>query len=183
MVLVAVLIAYVWYNYTGWQSFSYGTGASPAWTPAGQADISMLRFKGCTFSVARGDGATATMDVTAVLNGMAVAYAGGTNNPPSLTLVRPLNPFSFVILGFNDSTTVSDPTAAPWCSAPPPSCGSDGACPLAVPGACSVEPSGTCNPPCAAGQTCANGACVAQGVCFSCAGGAAATLTGWWRTI
>jgi hypothetical protein len=95
-----------------------------------------------------------------VLNGMAVAYRGGTNNPAMLALIRPLNPFSFQIAGFNDRATVPDPTVAPWCSAPPPSCQSDSGCPLAVPGACG--PSGTCG---------------------TCVGGATVSLTGQWRSL
>jgi hypothetical protein len=36
---------------------------------------------------------------------------------PALTLTRPLNPFSFVIPGFNDSATVARPDAPEWKSA------------------------------------------------------------------
>ncbi len=185
IIVVALLIiaAFVWYHYTGWQTFSFKTGDNPSWLPANQADISRLRFKDCVFTVNRGDGVSKTQDVTPVLNGMAVAYKGGTSNPMSLTLTRPLNPFSFVIQGFNDSATVSDPTKPPWCTSPPPACNSDSACPMPVAGACSVEQSGTCSPACTANQTCVNGVCVAQGVCFSCPGGATVTLAGKWRTI
>jgi hypothetical protein len=123
-VILAVLVvgaAYAWYNFTGWAAFSYKTGDSPRWAGG---DVSRLRFKDCVFTVARGDGKTAALDVSPALNSMAVAYKTGSavTNPPALTLTRPLNPFSFVIAGFNDRLTVPDPTAAPWCAAPPPPC-------------------------------------------------------------
>jgi hypothetical protein len=159
VIVILVVAAYVWYHHTGWASFSYQTGDAPFWLPADGADLSRLRFKDVTFTVTR-TGQPTTRDVTAVLNGMAVAFTGGVSNPPSLTLVRPLNPFSFVIPGFNDRASVPDPTAAPWCSAPPASCTKDSDCPSAVAGACG--PNGTC---------------------FSCPGGATATLVGRWRTI
>ena len=184
IVLILIAAAYAWYNFTGWQAFSFTTGDKPKWVPAGGADISRLRFKNCTFTVVRGDGVTKPYDVTAVLNGMAVAFEGGISNPGSLALVRPLNPFSFVIPGFNDSKTVADPTAPPWCSSPPLACNSDADClPGKIPGACNVEQSGTCTPACPAGQTCVNGVCIPKGFCFSCPGGASVTLTGTVRTI
>lgn len=159
VLILLVMAAYVWYNYTGWKTFSYSTGDSPSWTPT-DSDISSLRFKDCSFVVQRGDGKMATLDATAVLNSMAVAYAGATKKPLALTLVRPLNPFSFVIPGFNDRASVPDPTVAPWCTSPPSACSSDGACP---------------------GQRA--GACSSQGVCTNCPGGATVTLVGQVRTI
>jgi len=172
VIALVIVAAYVWYNYTGWAEFSNKTGDSPSWVPANGADISRLRFKDCIFTVTRGDGVSRSYDVTPALNSMAVAYRGGGGNPLSLTLTRPLNPFSFVIPGFNDRATVADPTAAPWCTTPSPSCTADSQCPLDVPGACSCSGPG--------GGACAPGA---TGTCFSCPGGAAATLTGKWRTI
>lgn len=113
--LLALVAAYVWYNFTGWQPFRFQTGSVPTWVPSGGADVSRLRFKGCTFAVALAAGPPRTADVSAALNSMAVAYKGGKANPAALTLTGPLNPFSFVIEGFNDRATVPDPTVAPWC--------------------------------------------------------------------
>jgi hypothetical protein len=163
--IIAIAAAYVWYNYTGWTSFQAATGTNLTWQPAGGADVSRLRFRNCTFTVARGDGVTRSADVTAVLNGMAVAYKGGTNNPALLALTRPLNPFSFTIVGFNDAATVTDPGASPWCTSSPPACASDAQCPLPVAGACVIP----------AGAT--------SGTCGNCTGGAVVTLTGQSRTI
>ena len=130
-VVVAVLIivvlalggAYAWWNFTGWSApFAYQTGATPAWTPMKDSkgipqDISRLRFKGCVFTATRADGVSQSLNVDVVLNSMAVAFkpnvAGGTN-PASLNLVTPLNPFSFVIPGFNDKATVPSPSVPLW---------------------------------------------------------------------
>ena len=159
-IILVVGAAYVWYAFFGWSGFSYGTGDSPSWLPAGQADLSRLRFKDCVFTVTRSDGRVGRIDVTPNLNSMAVAYKGGSYNPSTLTLTRPLNPFSFVIPGFNDRSTVPDPTVAPWCTSPPASCTGDSGCPYgSVSGAC------------------------AAGTCVNCPGGATVTLTGRVRTI
>ena len=129
ILLVLVAAAYVWYNFVGWTSFSYSTGDSPSWLPAGGADLSALRFKNCEFTVKRSDGVTKKLEVSPVLNSMSAGFKGGLKNPLTLTLTRPLNPFSFVIVGFNDRATVSDPGAPPWCSTPPAACGSDASSP------------------------------------------------------
>lgn len=160
LVLIAISVAYVWYAFTGWTAFSAATGDGPGWTPKNGSDISRLRFRDCMFVVTRGDGKTASLDVSPALNAMALGYKGGSNNPPALTLTRPLNPFSFVIPGFNDPASVPDPTAAPWCSSPPAACSSDAGC------------AGT-----------GTGACGPRGFCALCPGGAAVTLTGKVRTI
>ncbi|MFA6166980.1 MAG: hypothetical protein WC700_10205 [Gemmatimonadaceae bacterium] len=191
--VMLIVAAFIWSRFVGWQSFTNKTGDQVSWQAAGSADVSRLRFLDCTFTVVRSDGVVGSKDVTAVLNGMAVAYQDGSNNPTVLSLDRPLNPFSFVITGFNDSATVADPTKPPWCSAPPPACTYDSQCPQPVPGACGPPPqaSGTCKCPrgqrcgsngCPAGLTCAGGVCTPQ-YCFSCPGGATVTLTGKWRTI
>jgi hypothetical protein len=159
VLLLVVAAAYAWYHLVGWQPFSYQAGSHPAWAPAAGRDISRLRFKDCVFAVRRSDGAAQAHDVTPALNGMAVAYKGGAANPARLALTHPLNPFSFVIPGFNDSATVSDPTARPWCAAPPAACHENGACP--PPGVCDLR----------------------RGACTSCPGEAAVALTGQWRTL
>ena len=118
LVVILVCAAYAWYNLVGWTAFSFATGSSPAWQATGGADVSRLRFKNCSFVVAPGGGGPPrALDATAVLNGMAVGFAGGTANPPMLSLSRPLNPFSFTITGYNDKASVPDPTAPAWAGA------------------------------------------------------------------
>ena len=157
IVLVLTIIAmYFWYNFTGWQQFSFQTGDNAGWTSTSTA--SALRFKDCIFSVNRSDGVNMTLDVTANLNAMAVGLQGLTTS--ELKLSRPLNPFSFTIMGFNDKNTVSDPTVYPWCSAPPASCTSDSTCPFGD----------------------KNGAC-SDGKCVNCPGGATVSLIGSFRII
>jgi hypothetical protein len=115
VLLVLLLVsAYGWYYHTGWHAFAYETGSSPSW---GASDISRLRFKDVVFVVSRSDGIVQKKDVSAVLNGMAVAYESAVNKPPQLRLVRRLNAFSFVVEGFNDPVTVRDPSLPMWISA------------------------------------------------------------------
>lgn len=93
------------------------SGSPPSWTAAGGRDASALRFRNCVFTVVDPKGVSHTQDVTAVLNGMAVAYAGAETTPPpaTLRLDRPLNAFSFVVPGVNDSATVTTAAdAAAW---------------------------------------------------------------------
>jgi hypothetical protein len=174
IVLIVLILsaAYAWYNFTGWTAFSYKTGDSPSWIPAKSEDISRLRFKDCVFTVTRTDGKVATLDADPVLNSMAVAYKSGSinTNPATLTLTRPLNPFSFVITGFNDKASVPDPTVSPWCTAPPAACTKDSDCPYGTPGSCVPQP---VVPP----------ATTALSACSTCPGGATVTLTGKVRTI
>lgn len=134
VVAILIIAAYVWYNSSGWSTFSFKTGDStscgtpsapktcgPCWTPKVAANgtsgsISELRFKNAIFTLNVG-GQPYTKDVTAVLNGMAVAYQGtGATavNTGGLCLDKPLNAFSFLIQGVNDSTKVPDPTVPVW---------------------------------------------------------------------
>lgn len=114
VVLVAVVIAAaVWYYKFGWQSYSYSQSAgaaAPSWSPSTGATVDRLRFRKAVFTVTPTVGSPQSVDVSAVLNGMAVAYRGSTTVPAELTLVRPLNPYSFVITGFNDSSKTSGGT-------------------------------------------------------------------------
>lgn len=119
--IVLVVAAYVWWHYTGWETFAYSAGDSPEWRPTKGAHVSRLRFKDCSFQVLRADGATSGIDAAPALNSMAIAFkkaARGTA-PSALALVRPLNPFSFVIPGFNDRASVSDPSDPAWCGGGP----------------------------------------------------------------
>lgn len=117
-VIVALIIviagAVINYSGRGWEPFAYKEGDSPAWSGD---QIANLRFRGATFSVQLPSGETRTQDVTEVLNGMAVAHRGIAKQGTTLNLDAPLNPFSFLISGFNDSKTVPDPTAAQWLNA------------------------------------------------------------------
>ncbi len=83
-----------------WKSFNYQTNDIPTWNAS---DVSLIRFKNCIFT-----SGTQQIDVTSVLNSMSNAYKGG--NLLSLSLDRPLNPYSFVIMGYNDSNTIKYPT-------------------------------------------------------------------------
>jgi hypothetical protein len=179
VITLAILIvaAYCWYNFLGWEEFSFSAGDVAAWgSKSGADDASRLRFKGCVFTVKRGDGVTKQLDVTAVLNGMACGHTGSSVAPLTLALTRPLNPFSFVIKGFNDKASVPDPTAAPWCTAPPALCNTDTDCPggVAQSGACGVR--GACfsvaDCPSGPGQTCGvGGSCQKDADCAATTGG------------
>ena len=129
VLVLFVIIGYVWYNNTGWTDFSYSQGqavsfsAQPA--PDGTMDTSKLRFKAAVFSVTPVGGTTATKDVTATLNSMAVGYAGTAGTPGntgvlSLNSFLPeqgLTAFSFQIPGVNDKAAVPDNTAPAWTGA------------------------------------------------------------------
>lgn len=138
IILTAALCgSYGWYNYVGWQPFSFtgdpnnaalaatakanGTTppAGPFWIPTKDADISRLRFKDCVFTVKRSDAAAKVKNVTANLNSMAVAYKDSPSkiNPTSLKLTRYLNSFSFLIPGFNDKVTAPNNKDPAWINA------------------------------------------------------------------
>ena len=112
-----ILVAFVWYHFTGWKPFKFAgrlpydkKAAPPGWAETGKS-VSSLRFKNCVFTVTTPRGTVRSADVTSVLNGMAVAYRKrGALPPKTLRLDRPLNAFSFLIFGVNDSSAV--PTAA-----------------------------------------------------------------------
>jgi hypothetical protein len=119
--IILVVAAYAWWHYTGWQTFTYSAGDSPEWRPTKEAHVSRLRFKDCAFQVQGADGVVRKVDAAPALNSMAVAYKNGARGavPSALALVRPLNPFSFVIRGFNDRASVSDPSDPAWCGGGP----------------------------------------------------------------
>lgn len=175
VLLLVVATAWGWWHLTGWKSFSYSIGDTVSWTAAEGSDVSSLRFKNCKFTSKKTTGDSKTIDVTAVLNGMAVAYEGadstpGFSIPTTLPLVRALNPFSFIITGFNDVTTVgAGKNSGPdWCTNGTKSCTVDSDCSATVRGS-------TC-----AGYVPATGT---AGACTLCATTAGATLTGYYRTI
>ena len=129
-VLVVILALVVWYDRVGWHTpasdfaacaFAGGVpydaaGPRPSWTSS-TGSVADLRFRGYVFTVADpADPARVySKDVSAVLNGMAAAYAGSAAAPATLALSRPLNAFSFVIAGVNDPAAVPTPAdAARW---------------------------------------------------------------------
>lgn len=112
IIALVIIIAVSLINYTarGWNSFLCDNGQTCSWSADAVED---LRFRDVTFSVQLPNGESYSKDVTPVLNSMAVAYEG-VKNSGSLSLDRPLNPFSFLIPGVNDSKTVPDPTQGGW---------------------------------------------------------------------
>ena len=126
IIVMAVLImaAYYWYYFTGWTDFSFNgttpyapgqSGSTPGWTASTGKNVSNIRFKKCVFTVVDPGGNTHSTDVTAVLNGMAVAYRGSTLTIPTvLNLDRPLNAFSFTISGVNDKGAVTADQVKSW---------------------------------------------------------------------
>lgn len=155
LLIIIIIGACVLYEYVGWASFSYVTGDNPSWSPAKDSDIFKLRFKNCMFTVSRSDGVVKSVNVAPVLNSMSTAFTKGTNNPTKLQLIGPLNPFSFIIAGFNDRASVPDPIAFPWCTSPQTSCS------IACPGLCDNK----------------------TNLCVNCPGEAKVTLTGKVRTL
>lgn len=116
LIIFACLVLLWHYSPIGWEKFSFKTQDNASWT---STDKSRLRFKKCIFTVTLADKTTTqTKDVTAILNSMALGYKtdepSGLDLSKPLKLIKPLNPFSFVITGFNDKKTVSDPSAPQW---------------------------------------------------------------------
>jgi hypothetical protein len=124
VLVVAVAAAYVWYHAFGWKAFTFSQAAgaaAPSWTPAsgasGSKGVDSLRFRKAVFTVTESGGTVHTADVTAALNAMAVGFKGAASAPAALTLVRPLNPYSFVIPSVNDSSVTDGATADPLAGA------------------------------------------------------------------
>lgn len=122
VLLLLVVAAYVWVNYGNkWNTFNEAGGATVSFD-AGSKTPAWIRFRNCKFTTQNPQGVAMTWDVTAVLNGMAVAHpkqppAG--SYPTSLSLSDELNPFSFIKAGFNDSQTVPTEAASQaWSSVP-----------------------------------------------------------------
>jgi hypothetical protein len=160
--ILLFLFFFTWYHIYGWTTFSFAIGDDASWTARTGKDIRWLRFKDCVFTVTPTGGTAKTLDVTTQLNTMAKAYMGmdGTiKNPPTvLSLSRNLNPFSFVLTGFND--TAANITTSKI-SATPVSCSSDSACPFGT----------------------VKNACGPTGYCVNATGLATVTLTGRYKTL
>jgi len=125
LVLLA-LSAYVWYNYLNTWNTIKETGGQVVVFDALMKTPAWIRFRNCKFTTTSPQGVTKTWDVTAVLNGMAAAHPKNPTSmgsPTSLTLgggaQAPLNPFSFVLKGFNDVNTVTTAAeSATWAAVP-----------------------------------------------------------------
>lgn len=103
VLVVLVVGAWVWYYATGWKSFEYKAGDTVSFLPAKGGTVAGLRFRQTVFTIVDRTGAPVRAeDVSQVLTGMAVAYDGARRAPSTLTLARPLNPFSFTVRGVND---------------------------------------------------------------------------------
>jgi len=125
VLVIVVLAAYAWYHMYGWTKFAYTSGNTVSWVSS-TGKTESLRFKNAKFTLYMPDGTTRVWDVSEVLNSMAIAYEGtvGAANTGTLMLrvlnssgnpePSPLNPFSFIKTGVNDTSVVSDPTASPW---------------------------------------------------------------------
>jgi hypothetical protein len=114
VVIIFIILAFVWDKFIGLTKFSAGKSSVVSWFVTGKKDITDLRFQECIFTVVMPSGVTKSVDVSSVINGMAAAYVGNAIIPQTLTLVKPLNPFSFVIKGFNDVATVPNPSTPAW---------------------------------------------------------------------
>lgn len=174
--VLLVLAAAAWYHLGTWTPFTFNGGKDPGeWTPAGGKSPASLRFRDCVFTVTPAGKPARSADVTGILNGMARGLrgsSGGAGGPSALALDRPLNPFSFVIQGFNDAGTatdpgtVPDPSVAPWCTGATATCTTDADC------------AGTGGGVCGSGQ-----GATGTRYCALCPGMAATVLTGSYRTI
>jgi hypothetical protein len=116
LIIILLAAAFIWHGRVGLTSFSFKTGDLPKWD-GGVNDVTALRFLNTIFTVTMSDGTSKTLDVSPVLNRMTQAYVDVKNPPHTLSLVRNLNPFSFVIPGFNDVGSVPDPSTTKWTSA------------------------------------------------------------------
>jgi hypothetical protein len=115
IIVIIIILITLFYKFFGWTAFSYKTGDNPVWSTNSGKNAGQIRFKNCIFTIATSDGKIVTRNVTSVLNGMAVAYKGKINSGINyLKLTRPINAFSFVIPGYNDVKSGTDPSYPIW---------------------------------------------------------------------
>ena len=106
--IIAAAGAASWYKWGGaWKTFTFTEGDYASWAPDSGKMVGGLRFRDVEFTILDSTGAEITggsADVTTTLNAMARAFAGddSSSSPPVLSLVRPLNAFSFPIAGLTD---------------------------------------------------------------------------------
>jgi hypothetical protein len=163
--IIIVIVSYIWYRFGTWTQFSFKINELPEWV-AVPKDGKSIRFRNCKFSVSVGSDTSdnpemskkeGSRDVTNILNAMAKQSTG-----TSMSLVRPLNPFSFTIVGFNDpnSMGINFPSKEHnrWCLAKK-SCTTDSDCGGA------------------------RGSCTSSKYCVNCFGEHTVTLTGEYRVL
>lgn len=109
LVVLIVAVSYAWYHLIGWQTFTVTEDSQRVASVSGAGkDIRHLRFRNCMFTSTIGEAPHHPVDVSAVLNGMAMAYmdAPATTStvhaaPVYLDLISPINALSFKIEGWN----------------------------------------------------------------------------------
>jgi len=164
--LLFVIASYIWYHFSTWTQFSFKNRDLPEW--ATSTGASRLRFRNCKFNVSVGidvpnnssdlPAVESSLDVTNILNAMAKQSTSGI----TLKLARPLNPFSFTIVGFNDPKSMASASSnwasTRWCAT---------------------------NWPCTHGIDCDRmpDLCPSNGGCVHCYGVNNVTLTGEYRVV
>lgn len=111
VLVILIIIAFIWYNFTGWSPFKYSKGNTVTFKTPDESSIAYMRFRNCIFTFTDPKGSLHSIDVTEVLNNMAKGFRDAQNPPSSFTLgghcQAPLNAFSFVLPGVNDRATVT----------------------------------------------------------------------------
>lgn len=105
-VCIALLMAFLVYNYTGWKVFTMSKGENFQITDLDPALVSSLKFKDCVFTAIGTDGNIKEYTVSSALNKMVAAYEGNSNPNYVFKLDDPgLSIYSFQIPGFNNDKT------------------------------------------------------------------------------
>lgn len=108
-IVIAVIMRFVIYNYTGWKQFSMNAGDN--FLVIGENDtIPNIQFKNCMYTVTGKNGKSYSQDVSAALNRMTAAFVGKTDPRYVFKLADPgLDTNSFQIEGYNDAKSTRDP--------------------------------------------------------------------------
>ena len=114
--LVTFVALYIHYTFLGWKNFSFSRDQTVSIDPDGKT-TDKIRFRKVIFTVVKANSAKTTfkIDVTTRMNQMAIGHKKTGLTLP-LALIKPLNAFSFVVAGHND-TTVKDPSLPEWTNA------------------------------------------------------------------
>jgi len=108
-IIIATIMRFLIYNYTGWVSFSMKKGENFQIFNIDPSLVSKIIFKKCIFKTSGVDGSTKTYDISYVLNNMIQAYDGNKSSKYIFKLDDPgLSPYSFQIPGFNDKDNHPD---------------------------------------------------------------------------
>lgn len=109
--IVAGIMRYLIYEYTGWKSFTMTKGENFQITDLDPTLVSKLKFRDCVFTIKGLDGTVKSYTVTYVLNTMLSAYENNNNKNYVFKLDDPgLSIYSFQVPGFNDKTNKPDPS-------------------------------------------------------------------------